>query len=77
MNYFYVDLSRCYCDGNRLRYTNEFLTDARNKTLTIAGKMTHGEYLYGLDNYMDKMKRKFPDYRVIDTLHDKFNKKKK
>lgn len=75
MKHFYVDIARCYCDGTRLRYTNEFLNDARNKTLTIAGEMTKTEYIFGLKRYIEKIRRKFPDYVVVDTLKDKFKKR--
>lgn len=75
MDYFFVDLARCYCDGEKLRYTKEFLTDAKNKTLTVAGNFTQHEYEYGVVTYLNKMKKKFPNYRVVDTLKDKYKKK--
>jgi hypothetical protein len=74
---FYLDLSRCYCDGRKLRYTQEFLKDAHNNTLTIAGSMNKEQYRYGLMHYLKKMKRKFPDYRIVDTLKSKFDKEEK
>lgn len=70
--YFDVGLCMCYCDGQRMRYTHEFLTDATNKTLTICGELTANEYYYTLDHHVEKLKRRFPDFTVVDLLKDKF-----
>lgn len=65
---FGIYLSRCYCDGTKMRYTNEFLIDHINKTLTLDGDFSLHEYKYMKRKYLPKMKRKFPNYIVIDKL---------
>jgi hypothetical protein len=72
MDRFHLNFSRCYCDGIKMRYTNEFLTDFRHKTLTITGKLTEAEYNYGMHVYLPKIQRRFPNFTVVDLLHDKY-----
>lgn len=69
--HFDVNLCRCWYDGVRMRYTGAFLRDARNKTLTIEGEMTKGEYKTMLNIHIPKLKEKYPDFTVIDTLRTK------
>jgi len=71
---FAMDISRCYCDGVKMRYTNEFLNDAKNRTLTIDGDLKYVEYAHMMKSYVPKMKRKFPNHRVVDLLKDKLKK---
>lgn len=73
--YFDIGLCMCYCDGIRMRYTDAFLTDATNKTLTVCGELTEAEYRYTMDHHILKLKQYFPNYTVIDHLKDKFPKK--
>ena len=68
--YFDIGLCMCYCDGNKIRYTNEFLTDAKNQTLSIVGDLTKSEYEYTLAHRVKKMQHRFPGYRLIDPLKD-------
>jgi hypothetical protein len=68
--YFDIGLCMCYCDGNKIRYTNEFLTDAKNQTITIAGDLTKSEYEYTIANRVQKMQQRFPGYKLVDPLKD-------
>jgi len=70
--HFDIGLCMCYCDGVKMRYTDEFLTDATNKTLTICGELTESEYHYTLDHHIEKLKIYFPNYTVVDKLKNKF-----
>lgn len=67
---FGIYLSRCYCDGIKMRYTNEFLIDHTNKTLTFDGEFSLYEYKYMQEKYLPKIKRRFPNYTVVDKLKD-------
>ena len=68
--YFDVDLCRCYCDGQRMRYTQAFLNDAGQQTITISGDLTVGEYRYSLKNHIPRLRRYYPNFRVVDLLQN-------
>jgi len=66
--YFDIGLCMCYCDGRKMRFTDKFLTDAKNKTLTICGELTEAEYNYTMNHHIKKLKSRFRDYTVVDQL---------
>lgn len=70
--YFDIGLCMCYCDGRKMRFTDRFLTDAKNKTLTICGELSKGEYEYTMKHHIQKMKSRFKDYTVVDLLKGTF-----
>ena len=52
-----------YQDSNRgmqIKYTQAFLDDVENKTLTITNKK------FSRESHTDKMLAKFPDYKLVD-----------
>lgn len=64
MKEFAVKLSRCYYDGNKLTYTPDFFTDARNKTLTVACRVENARFERLFSYYLPKMRSYFPDFEV-------------
>ena len=70
--YFDIGLCMCYCDGRKMRFTDRFLSDAKNKTLTICGELTEAEYNYTMNNHVQKLKSRFKDYTVVDLLKGTF-----
>ena len=64
MREFAVKLSRCYYDGNKLTYTPDFFTDARNKTLTVACRVENARFERLFSYYLPKMRSYFPDFDV-------------
>lgn len=64
MEHFAIKLSRCYYDGKAVRYTNDFFTDAKNKTLTVACPIEHARFERLFSYYLPKMKHYFPDFSV-------------
>lgn len=64
---FDVNLCKAYCDGTRMRYTQDFLEDARNKTLTINPKLTEEEHYHTMQIHLPRLQTKFPDFRVIHS----------
>lgn len=72
LNHFNVNISRCYCDGTKMRYTHEFLQDAHHHTITIAGDIPKHNYERSMKVYVPKIKRKFPNFKIVDTLKDTY-----
>lgn len=70
--FFDIGLCMCYCDGKRMRYTDAFLADAMQKTLTVCGELTEAEYEHTMGNHVEKMRRRFPDFTVVDKLKGTF-----
>lgn len=63
---FDFHICMCYCDGKKMRYTNEFLTDAMNRTLTINPNLSDYRYGLVLKTRLAKMKNYFPRFTLID-----------
>lgn len=71
--HFDTGICMCYCDGRKFHYSNEFLRDATNRTITICGNMTKSEYNYSQRVHIPKLQRKFPDFKVVDMVKDRYN----
>lgn len=74
--HFDTGICRCFCTGTKYRYTNEFMHDAINETITIDGDISKKEYDYIIRVHIRKLQRKFPTFKIIDTLRYKYGKKK-
>ncbi len=65
-NHFDFGFCKTYCDGKKLHYTNDFLTDAKNKTLTVVGEnMTKEQVEYCIYHHGDKLSWKYDDFRIV------------
>ena len=58
---FDIGLCKCYHDGQNIHYTDDFLTDANNKTLTIVAQdMTECEYSTTTTVHIPALQKKYP-----------------
>ena len=77
---FDFGICKVYCDGTKITYTEEFMKDVINKTLTLS---PHAFSKAGFDHAMNvhypKLKSKYPDHHlIIPNKHtDRYNKFKK
>lgn len=70
--YFDIGFCKAYCDGKKIRYTQDFLEDYRNKTFTIVGEdMTQTQFDYSLDYHVEKLHWKYPSYPIRIADHNK------
>lgn len=68
---FDIGICKAYCDGKRIHYTTDFLNDVRNQTLTLCSReFTQEHFDYVLDDHLDRMKRKFPNHKVVVANHN-------
>lgn len=64
--YFDIGFCKGYCDGKKIRYTDDFLQDVWNKTLTIVGDdMTVEQVEYSVHVHADAIQWKYDDFRVV------------
>lgn len=64
--YFDIGFCKAYCDGVKIRYTDDFLHDVHNKTLTIVGDdMTEEQVDYAINHHASKIIRRYDDFRVV------------
>lgn len=64
-NHFDFGICKCYCDGQKFRFTPHFMQDARNKTITLVGRdMTQKEYEYTMNNHLPRIQEKFPGFTL-------------
>lgn len=64
MSHFAVKLSRAFYDGHGVHFTQDFMSDARNKTITVACPIEHARFERLFSYYLPKMKKYFPDFEV-------------
>lgn len=65
--YFDIGFCKAFCDGKKIRYTDDFLRDAKNRTLTIVGDdMTKEQVEYAVDHHCDKIMWKYDrNFRIV------------
>ncbi len=64
--YFDIGFCKTYCDGKKIRYTDDFLRDAKNNTLTIVGDdMTKEQVEYAIYHHADKLQWKYDNARIV------------
>ncbi len=69
--YFDIGLCKAYCDGNKIRYTADFLRDIKNRTMTVVAQdMTQEQFNYALDHHVNKLEWKYPGYRLEVEPHN-------
>ena len=69
MKYFDTGICKVYCDGEKIRYTNDFLKDAENKTITICGRMTEDEFIATMERHIPKLISYYPSFTVMVAPH--------
>jgi hypothetical protein len=64
-NHFDIGLCKTYCDGKKIHYSDDFLTDVKNRTMTIVGKnMTKEQVEYAVFYHADRLEWKY-DFRIV------------
>jgi hypothetical protein len=64
--YFDLGFCKAWCDGKKIRYTDDFLYDVKHKTLTIVGDdMTAEQVEHTINYHADKIQWKYDGFRVV------------
>jgi hypothetical protein len=64
--YFDIGFCKAYCDGKKIRYTDDFLHDVKNRTLTIVGdEMTEEQVNYAIYHHAEKLQWRYDNFRVV------------
>lgn len=67
---FDIGLCKAYCDGNKIRYTPDFLRDVKNKTMTIVGEnMSEEQVQYAVTMHAERLMWKYLNFRVVVPSH--------
>jgi len=63
---FDFGLCKAYCDGSRVHFTSDFMSDSMNKTITLVGEdLSDQQVQYALSDHLPKIHEKYPGYRLI------------
>jgi len=62
-NHFDFGICRAYCDGTKMHFTNEFLVDSLNQTITLYKEnLTEPQLQYAVTNHLQKIQQKYPGW---------------
>jgi hypothetical protein len=63
--HFDFDLCKVYCDGQKVTFTKEFITDSQNKTITYSTtKATQSLFDRSMEFRYPKIKKKYPEFEL-------------
>lgn len=66
MKYFDLGFCKAYCDGKKIRYTDEFLYDVKHKTMTIVGQeMSKEQVEHTVYYHADKLLDRYQDFKLV------------
>lgn len=70
---FDFGICKVYCDGTKIRFTEAFMADVRNKTLTFSEhEFSKSNFSHAMHVHYTKLKEKYPDHTlVIPERHQK------
>ena len=76
---FDFNICKNWCDGKRIRFPKEFMSDIENKTITVCDrKMSLGDFAHSMDVHLPKLKRKYPHHKlIVPEMHRDLHKKYK
>ena len=64
--HFDFGICRAYCDGVKMHFTDEFLTDSMNQTITLYKEhRTEPQLIYALQHHLKKIQHKYPGWRPM------------
>jgi hypothetical protein len=66
---FDIGMCVCYFDGQKIRYSDEFITDATQRQLTVRGQLTTGQIHKALNDHIPRLQRKYPGYTIEYAPH--------
>ena len=65
-HFFDIGLCKAWCDGKKVHFMEEFMTDSTNKTITICdATLSKKHFNYILKMHLPRIKRKYPGYKVV------------
>jgi len=68
-NYFDFGICKAYSDGNKIRFTDEFLKDSSNHTITLYSEnLTEDQRNHALNNHLPRIQEKYSGYRLIEHI---------
>ncbi len=63
---FDFGICKVYCDGNKIRFTQAFMEDVNNKTLTFSDcDFTKSNFNHAMHVHLSKLKEKYPEHTVV------------
>ena len=63
---FDFGICKVYCDGTKIRFTEAFMADVNNKTLTFsANDFSTANFNHAMHIHLTKLKQKYPDHTVV------------
>ncbi len=63
---FDFGLCKVYCDGEKVSFTKEFMTDVEQKTLTFTDrKVSKANYAHAMSVHLTKLQLKYPNHKVV------------
>jgi len=63
---FDFGLCKAYYDGEKIRFTSDFMFDMQHKQLTIVGKtLTLGQMVHAIDVHAPRIQTRYPAYTVV------------
>ena len=73
---FDFGICRAYCDGRKLHFTNEFLQDSLNNTITLYPEnLSEKQIDYAVNHHIQKIRNKYPGWMpVLGEIGNKYKK---
>lgn len=70
---FDFNICKAYCDGKKITYTKEFMSDITHKNITFSNKKTSTtNFAHAVQIHLPKLQTKYPDHAlVIPEIHQK------
>lgn len=66
MGAFDFNICKTYCDGKKISFTAEFMSDVEHKTITFADrKMSFNEFSHSMSVHLPKIQDKYPHHKLI------------
>jgi len=64
---FDFNICKTYCDGKKIRFTKEFMSDAESKTITFGQKRKTkmSQFCHAMDIHLPKLQRKYPQHKLV------------
>lgn len=64
--YFDFGICKTYCDGTKISFTKDFMSDVENKTFTLtARKLSVANFNHVMSVHYEKLKHKYPNHKLI------------
>ena len=62
---FDFGICMAYCDGIKMHFTNEFITDSLNHTITLYKEnLSNPQLVFALGDHIDSLRKKYPGWQL-------------